>query len=187
MQKGEDKRSQFIHRIHSIHISIIHMVRSLCLSLSILVLLSKVCLNTPNNYMNLYTYESTCLRGTGSGFLWKYTGANGRKQIPRKPTKNLFRSHGNLRRSPETSGSLLGECNLGILYTLLLLLLLLLLLYNIYIYIERERKRYHTCIYIYIYIYIYTRTLRRAQPRRADPLLRSNAAVINEIGTPDPN
>ena len=42
---------------------------------------------------------------TGSGFLRKSMGANGRNGFPPKPTGNFFCSYGNLRTSPETSGS----------------------------------------------------------------------------------
>ena len=49
--------------------------------------------------------ESTRVRGTGSGFLRKSTGTNGRKRFS-KPTGSLFCSYRNLRKSPETSGSL---------------------------------------------------------------------------------
>ena len=68
------------------------------------------------------TLKRTCVRGTGSGFLRKSTGANGRTRF--SPNTNitpvLF-----LQTSPKVSGNLrefTGECNLGIPYSSSLLM-----------------------------------------------------------------
>ena len=48
----------------------------------------------------------------GLGNLREQTGEDG---CPRKPSGSLFYSNRTLRKYPETSGSCMGECNLGIL------------------------------------------------------------------------
>ena len=55
--------------------------------------------------------------GTGSGFLRKSTGANGRKRFSTKTHRKLVLF---LQESPKVSGNLreiMGGCNLGILYS----------------------------------------------------------------------